>query len=102
MFRLFYSLLHFYKKMELGNIIQGHWNEVMGRNKDMSERRLNICYSCPIYSTRLGGLCNNKLWLNPNTGDVSTTKKEGYKNGCGCRLQAKTKLPNAVCPLGKW
>lgn len=102
MFRLFYSLLHFYKKMELGNIIQGHWNEVIGRNKDISEQRLNICYSCPIYSARLGGLCNNKLWLNPNTGDVSTTKKEGYKNGCGCRLQAKTKLPNAVCPLGKW
>ena len=37
MFRLFYSPLHFYKKMELGNIIQGHWNEVIGRNKDISE-----------------------------------------------------------------
>lgn len=88
--------------MGLGKIIQGHWNEVMGINQDISEKRLNVCYYCPLYSTRFGGLCNNKLWLNPNTGDVSTTEKEGYKHGCGCRLQAKTKVPTAVCPLGKW
>ncbi|MCI7207081.1 MAG: hypothetical protein MSA15_13960 [Clostridium sp.] len=47
-------------------------------------------------------MCNNKLWLNVNTGDVSSVQKSGYKRGCGCRLQAKTRLPNAVCPLSKW
>lgn len=88
--------------MEIGNIIQGHWNEITGHNQDISQNRLSICYSCPIYSNRFGGLCNDKLWLNPNTGDVSTVKKEKYKNGCGCRLQAKTRLPDAKCPLGKW
>lgn len=88
--------------MELGNIIKGHVNELLGLNKDLSKARLNICYSCPLYSAKLGGICNNKLWMNPNTGDVSTEPKDGYKNGCGCRLLAKTKLPNAVCPLNKW
>ena len=30
------------------------------------------------------------------------TKRAGYKNGCGCRLSAKTSLTNAICPVGKW
>lgn len=60
--------------MQIGQIVKGHVNEVLGLNKDISEERLNICYSCPIYSPKFGGLCNNRLWLNPNTGDVSTTE----------------------------
>lgn len=88
--------------MEIGNIVKGHVNEMLGLNKDISEGRLKICYQCPLYSTKYGGLCNNRLWLNIETGDVSTIKKIGYKRGCGCRLNAKTSLPNAVCPIGKW
>lgn len=88
--------------MEIGNIVQGHINELLGLNKDISKSRLQICYACPLYSQKLGGICNSKLWLNLITGDISTTPKEGYKNGCSCRLKAKTKLPNATCPLGKW
>ena len=88
--------------MDIGQIVKGHINEVLGLNKDLSEERLKVCYSCPLYSTKLGGLCNSRLWLNPNTGDISTMKKEGYKRGCGCRLFAKTKLPEASCPLNKW
>lgn len=88
--------------MNVGNIIKGHINEVLNINEDISGNRLEICYRCPLYSSRLGGVCNNRLWLNPNTGDVSTTKKPGYINGCACRLSAKTRLPNAKCPAGKW
>lgn len=88
--------------MEIGNIVKGHINEALGLNKDLSKERMKICYSCPLYSDKFGGMCNNRLWLNQLTGDVSTVRKPGYENGCGCRLQAKTKLPNAVCPLGKW
>lgn len=88
--------------MDIGDIIHGHVNEFLNVNADISTPRLQICFACPLYSTKLGGLCNNRLWLNPNTGDVSTTEKEGYKRGCGCRLRSKTRLPHAVCPLGKW
>lgn len=88
--------------MDVGKVIQGHWNELLGQNSNLSESRMNICQQCPIYSSRFGGLCNNRLWLNQETGDISTVKKDGYKNGCGCRLNAKTRLVNASCPLGKW
>ena len=84
------------------DIVNGHVKELFNLNKELSQNRLKICYSCPIYSKKLGGLCNNKLWLNPETGDVSTTQKEGYIRGCGCRTASKTRLPNAKCVAGKW
>lgn len=83
-------------------IVTGHIKEALNLDRDLSEQRMAICYSCPLYSSKLGGICNNKLWLNPITGDVSTRYKDGYKNGCSCRLNAKTRLPDAHCPLDKW
>lgn len=88
--------------MEIGNIVRGHINEVLNLNSDISQNRLKICYQCPLYSTKFGGICNNKLWLNIETGDVSVIEKPNYRRGCGCRINAKTRLPNAACPLGKW
>lgn len=84
------------------DIANGHIKEAFDINTELSKSRLKICYSCPLYSTKFGGLCNNRLWLNVNTGDVSEYQKEGYVRGCGCRLQAKTRLPNAKCIIGKW
>lgn len=88
--------------MEIGNIVNGHINELLGLNKNLKEVRLQICRRCPLYSSRLGGMCNNRLWLNKENGDVSISKKEGYVRGCGCRLRAKTTLANEKCPAGKW
>ena len=34
--------------------------------------------------------------------EVSNKQKVGFKNGCGCRLKAKTSVINAECPVGKW
>lgn len=88
--------------MGIADIALGHVKEVLNIGKDLSENRLKICYSCPLYSKRLGGICNSRLWINTNTGDVSITSKPGYIRGCGCRLQAKTRLSNAHCPANKW
>ena len=41
-------------------------------------------------------------FLNSKTGDVSTEEKDGYKRGCGCRLSAKVRDLDSVCPAGKW
>lgn len=89
--------------MGISAILNGHTNELLGLNKNISLARLKICSKCPLYKkTIVGPVCNNKLWLDVNTGDVSTTKKDNYVNGCGCRLEAKTTLPNAICPINKW
>ena len=88
--------------MNVVDIVNGHVQELFNLGEDLSKSRLKICYSCPLYSNKLGGMCNSRLYLNVNTGDVSTTAKTGYERGCGCRLSAKTRLANAKCPVGKW
>ena len=88
--------------MEVGHIVSGHINEMLGLNKDISEARIKICKKCPIYSPTLGGICNSKLYLNPENGDVSTTKKDNYIKGCGCRINAKTTISTEHCPVNKW
>lgn len=89
-------------KLPIAQIIEGHAKEVLGLNTDISEARLKICHKCPIFSNALSGMCNSRLWLNVETGDVSVSKREGYVNGCGCRLSPKTRLINAHCPANKW
>ena len=64
-------------------------------------KRREICESCPIYNpTR--AICNPKLWLNPNTNDVSTMAKAGYIRGCGCSVLIKMRNKNNHCIAGKW
>ena len=86
----------------VGNIIKGIVNDALNMNIDISEKREKICKCCPIYSKKLDGMCNNKLWLNPETGDISLEKKDGYFRGCGCIIAWKTKVLEEKCPAGKW
>lgn len=71
-------------------------------NKEVSEKRMKICRACPLYTIKFGGTCNSKLYLNPNTGEVSPFPKNGFIKGCGCVLQKKTLDPIGGCPAGKW
>jgi hypothetical protein len=56
------------------------FNKNIGRVEgEIAEARLEICKTCPKY-VKLTHQCTE----------------------CGCIMNAKTKLPNASCPLGKW
>ena len=86
------------------DIIEGHLNELFNKEEDLSKKRIKICKSCLLYKNDilLGEVCNSKLYLNPDNNDTSTYPKKGYYNGCSCRIQAKSRLPEAKCPLNKW
>lgn len=86
------------------DIIDGHLKELFNKEEDLSKQRVNICKSCPLYKidSILGEICNSKLYLNLETNQVSTYPRNGYYNGCGCRIQAKSRLITAKCPLNKW
>ena len=88
--------------MNVGHIVTGHLNEVLNLKQDISKKRLEICKTCPLFTPKLGGTCNRRLWYNAQTGDVSTVKLDGYVRGCGCRLRAKTTMSRESCPAGKW
>lgn len=56
------------------------FNKNLGRvQTEVAEKRLEICRGCPHFIK------------------ATTQCKE-----CGCFMTAKTKLPNASCPIGKW
>ena len=56
------------------------FNKNLGRvETDVAAERLEICKSCTHY-----------------------LKKTHQCKKCGCIMDAKVKLPNASCPVGKW
>ena len=64
------------------------------------EERLAICKECPIFT--VDGRCNSKLWLNPDTNEVSTYARIGYTRGCNCLVKVKARNPYNHCIVGKW
>lgn len=84
------------------DILDGHVNEMFNNNEELFKKRLEVCKQCPLYKeTPVGPICNPKLYISEG-GDVSTTRKDGYKRGCSCRLNAKTRLQHSRCIVGKW
>lgn len=64
-----------------------------------TEQRLAICAKCPIYSR---GRCNSKLWIHPDTNEISTFPKAGYVRGCNCIMKVKASNSFNHCVAGKW
>ena len=88
---------------QVKQIVEGHIHELLGNKDAIASPRLKICKKCPLFKqTVTGYICNSNAWLDPKTGDFSLDKKDGYVKGCGCRLNAKTRVSDAVCPAGKW
>ena len=87
---------------QIGDILEGHLNELLNRQDELSDKRLKICGVCPL-ATRggIGLICDSKKWMNEK-GEVILEPREGYTHGCGCRMSAKTRLENAKCVVGKW
>ena len=71
-------------------------------NKNIAEERTKICKRCPLYSSFLGGICNPKLYLNPDTNEISLVPKPGFIRGCNCAVFIKMRNLNNHCIAGKW
>lgn len=89
--------------MSIREIVEGHINEAFGSEQDLAESRLAICRACPLMKKKLYGfVCDSTTYLNVETNETSLIRKPGFEKGCGCRLEAKTRLKDSKCPLGKW
>lgn len=89
--------------MSIKQIITGHINEVLNKNEPLHIQRMEICKTCPLYKqTQLGPSCNPTLYLNVEENIAYPTPEVGRIRGCGCRLNAKTRLDDAHCPASKW
>lgn len=65
------------------------------------DQRFQICSKCPIYSPSRQ-ICNPRLWLNPDTDEISISPKAGFIQGCGCLITMKARNLNNHCIAGKW
>lgn len=94
----------FGQNVNVGQIVQGHVNEALNKEKDLYTRRIEICKNCPLFTNKkvVGYVCDSKKYYNPETDELGEFPQKGFINGCGCRLEAKTRLKSAKCVLGKW
>lgn len=65
------------------------------------KKREEICRTCPIFNSSRA-ICNPKLYLNPDTNEISTTQKNGFIRGCGCHVLIKMRNLVNHCIAGKW
>ena len=84
------------------DIIKGHVNELLGRERDLSERRMKICRSCPLFTDIMGGICDSKKCVDKTTHKIQHAPGENTICGCSCRMASKSTLKNAKCVLDKW
>lgn len=67
------------------------------------EERMEICKACPLYKeSTLGPRCDSHRYISPDGKEASWLPKAGWKRGCNCYLNWKTKAPNQHCIIGKW
>jgi hypothetical protein len=81
---VFSSLPPEYEIIEISSVKSVRPWDLFNKNKDrvpeeVKDRRFEICKQCPFFINMTG-----------------TCKK------CGCFMDAKTKLSDAACPVGKW
>ena len=91
-------------KYDVGQIVEGHINEITQQENDLFYERIAICKQCPLFSNKkvVGYVCDSSKYYNPETGESSNLPKPGFIEGCGCRLAAKGRLKNAKCVLNRW
>ena len=88
--------------------------DVEGINDEIFEKAKNTVFSEPQVDECFeeeypfakedkifGEICNSDLYIDPKSGETSTTKKQGFSNGCGCVLRSKTRVKNAHCPIAR-
>lgn len=90
--------------LPVDDIATGFYNKLVNNKKQLSKQRLSVCKTCKLYiiDRMFGAKCNKKLYLNPETDEVSKELKPGFYHGCGCVLDAKTRVEKSKCPVGKW
>lgn len=87
---------------QVKQIVKGHFNEISNKEQELYNYRIRICRECPLYSdTSFGPMCDAKKCIDKN-GNLFSFKKNNCISGCGCRLNAKTRVKDAKCVLNKW
>ena len=86
---------------QVGQIAEGWTNYALGREQELSEQRMKICRECPLYNSKKD-TCDSKRCWDTKANKLTDMPGKDVICGCGCRLQAKSRLEKAKCPIKKW
>lgn len=86
---------------QLGQIAEGWTNDLLGREKELSESRMKICRECPLYNSEKDTCDSKRCW------DKEKEKLVDYpgKNvvcGCGCFVKKASRVPSKKCVMNRW
>lgn len=86
---------------QVGQIVEGWTNDLLGREQELSDKRMAICRECPLYNEKTDR-CDGKRGINTKTGELVQYPGPDIIMGCNCYCLRKTKSKRAKCVLGKW
>lgn len=86
---------------QVGQIAEGWTNDLLGKEQELSDKRMAICKQCPLYDKEKDK-CDSRKCYNKDTHEVTTYPQDGFICGCGCFMQKKSRVKNAKCVLSKW
>lgn len=86
---------------QIEDIVEGYTNYALGKEDELSSKRMEICIKCPLYNKDRDKCDSKKCW------DIKNQKLVDYPGkdivcGCGCFCTKKTRVPSAKCVLNKW
>lgn len=89
---------------QIGDIVEGHYNEFLNKENELYEKRIAICKNCPLYTVKegLGPVCDGKKCWNETEKAIESYPSSNNICGCNCRLNAKTRLASSKCVLNRW
>jgi hypothetical protein len=83
---------------QIGQIIEGHFNKAISKvgmlkedTEKLSNLRMADCLLCDVTPRP-----DNKNAVGPGL------REQKYCKNCGCDMEAKTKVIDAKCPIGRW
>lgn len=87
--------------IKIKQIAEGWTNYVLGKETELSQKRLKICKKCPLYEEKSDRCDGNKCY-NKETGEISKFPQKGFICGCNCYMKKATRSVSKKCNLGKW
>ena len=86
---------------QVQEIAEGWTNDLLGREQELSDKRMAICRKCPLYNEKTDR-CDSKRCYNTETGEITQYPGPNIICGCGCYLGPKTRSKRSKCPMSKW
>lgn len=86
---------------QVKEIAVGWTNDLLGREKELSESRMKICRICPLYNEN-NDRCDASRCINVKTGEMAMGPGQDIVCGCNCFMKKKTANPASHCVMKKW